>query len=211
MISPSELPAAPRLALAYSAPDARGQFAALFSLDQRLARATREASEPIIAQMKLAWWRDRFAEGPALWPKGEPLLEQLSGWGGRAARLGALVDGWEAVGIEGESGAARELVAGREAAWLAVAEMLDDRSAPYPVERAAARYTLASLRDEGFRLPPDLVGEAADASEPLPLPRALRPFAVLGALGERALRTGKPLLGGAPALALALRVGLTGR
>lgn len=199
-----------RLALAYAGKDSEA-FAALFALDYRLARAAREASEPIIAQMKLAWWRDRFGEEPADWPVGEPLLAALAGWGEGAGRLGALIDGWEAVGVGGQGKAARELVAGREAAWLALAESLDGSFAPFSVEMAAARFTCAVLLDDGFAVPPDLPAEVLAAKKPLPLPRALRPFAVLGALGERALRTGRPLLGGAPALALALRVGLTGR
>ena len=198
-----------RFALAYAG-KRREAFAALFALDHRLARAAREASEPIIAQMKLAWWRDRFAQPVADWPKGEPLLQALSLWGDDAARLHALVDGWESFAVAGEAGGARDLIAGREAAWLGIAGMLDDRHAPCSVGFAAARYTLAALRDDGFGPPANLIAEAREAKKPLSLPRTLRPFALLGALGERALRTGRPLLGGTPALALALRVGLTG-
>ena len=85
------------LALAYAPRDARPVFQDLFALDRRLADAVRQASEPIIAQLKLAWWRDRFAQSPAEWPKGEPLLARLAGWDADISRLGGLVDGWEQI------------------------------------------------------------------------------------------------------------------
>jgi hypothetical protein len=56
----------------------------------------RTAREPMLAQLKLAWWRDRLAADPAVWPKGEPLLARLAQWR-EPAGLGALVDGWESL------------------------------------------------------------------------------------------------------------------
>ena len=56
-------------------------------------------------QLRLAWWRDRFAQPCAEWPQGEPLLAKLHGWEPERAALSGLVDGWEAR-IVGEDGGA---------------------------------------------------------------------------------------------------------
>lgn len=204
-------------AMKLAASSATGQdrrfFHALFLLDARLDRAVREASEPIIAQVKLAWWRDRFAEKPENWPNGEPLLEELANWDGEAAGLGALVDGWEVLAT-GQSLSASDIegfLGGRSAAWLALARVLqpdiDDRLGGR-VDDAARFFALADLKERGVPVP--------DASSSMPgslprLPRRLRPFSVLAALGQRALRKDRPILDGFPALALAMRHGLVGR
>ena len=86
-----------RLALAYAPRTARPAWLAVLALDQRLAGIVRSAREPLLAQIKLAWWRERLAEPVARWPQGEPLLSALAAWDGQAAALVALVAGWEAV------------------------------------------------------------------------------------------------------------------
>lgn len=72
----------------------------LWALAARLTRLLREAREPLIGQIKLAWWRDMMAmlaEKPEALPKGEPLLAELAAtWGGQAG-LDALVDAAEAM------------------------------------------------------------------------------------------------------------------
>lgn len=76
----------------------RPAIASLWALAERLALLLREAREPMICQIKLAWWRDMMAklatDADAL-PKGEPLLAQLSAqWRGQSG-LDQLVDGAE--------------------------------------------------------------------------------------------------------------------
>ena len=129
-LDPALLPPPLRLALGYAVPHSRRAIAAMFALDSRLARAGAEASEPIIAQMKLAWWRDQFAKPPADWPRGEPLLAEISAQELRPERLIGLVDGWEAL-ITAENldpPALQAFAAGRAASWLAVAEALGEGS-----------------------------------------------------------------------------------
>jgi hypothetical protein len=88
------LPAVARLALVYAPASARQQTLAL---DARLATLIRRSSEPMLAQLRLAWWREAIAQDPARWPQGEPVLATLRSWGPRAGEVTVLVDGWEAL------------------------------------------------------------------------------------------------------------------
>ncbi|NIJ36468.1 phytoene synthase [Sphingopyxis panaciterrae] len=91
----------------------RPAIAALWALAERLTRLLREAREPLIGQIKLAWWRDMMAmlaSDPAALPKGEPLLAELqASWGGEGG-LDALVDAAEAM-LLAEDDAARHAAA----------------------------------------------------------------------------------------------------
>jgi phytoene synthase len=78
----------------------RPAIAALWSLAARLTKLLLDAREPLIGQIKLAWWRDMaamIANDPAALPKGEPLLAELqASWSGQGG-LDALVDAAEAM------------------------------------------------------------------------------------------------------------------
>jgi 15-cis-phytoene synthase len=63
-----------RLAIRYAPAPLRPLFAVLLELDARFADVVGTAREPLIAQMKLAWWRDAVQAPPDQRPKGEPLL-----------------------------------------------------------------------------------------------------------------------------------------
>ena len=205
------LPLAHRLALSYAPARARVRTGALLALNQRLAGIVRQAGEPVIAQMKLAWWRDRFAQAPVDWPVGEPLLAALAESGGDTARLGALVDGWEALLAErlGETEIAA-FADGHAAGWHWVAGGSD---AP-AIDRAARQWALADLArnlgdaEERARA----AGALRSVETPGRLPRGCRTLAVLRALALRALDRGEAdLLAGPGAALLAMRVGISGR
>ncbi|MGV3731429.1 MAG: hypothetical protein ACO1NN_11810 [Sphingopyxis sp.] len=78
----------------------RAAMAALWGLAARLTKLLLDAREPLIGQIKLAWWRDMMAmlaSDPAALPKGEPLLADLAAnWAGQRG-LDALVDAAEAM------------------------------------------------------------------------------------------------------------------
>ncbi|MBB6424850.1 hypothetical protein [Sphingopyxis sp. JAI128] len=78
----------------------RAAMAALWGLSARLTKLLVDAREPLIGQIKLAWWRDMMAmlaSDPAALPKGEPLLADLAAsWAGQSG-LDVLVDGAEAM------------------------------------------------------------------------------------------------------------------
>lgn len=86
----------------------RAAMAALWGLAARLTRLLLDAREPLIGQIKLAWWRDMMAmlaADPAALPKGEPLLADLAAsWAGQGG-LDALVDAAETMLLaEGDTG-----------------------------------------------------------------------------------------------------------
>jgi len=78
----------------------RAAMSALWGLAARLTKLLLDAREPLIGQIKLAWWRDMVAlvaSDPAALPKGEPLLAELQAtWAGQGG-LDALVDAAEAM------------------------------------------------------------------------------------------------------------------
>lgn len=78
----------------------RATMSALWGLAARLTKLLIDAREPLIGQIKLAWWRDMaamIASDPGALPKGEPLLAELQAtWAGQGG-LDALVDAAEAM------------------------------------------------------------------------------------------------------------------
>ncbi len=92
-----------KLAIAYSRKALRRPFEWLLKLDARLKAASMDASEPLIAQIKLAWWRDALSAAPEARPKGEPMLQQLADIESATGPMGltvpalTLIDAWTAL------------------------------------------------------------------------------------------------------------------
>lgn len=212
-LDPDHLQPAFRLALAYAPARARAATGALLALDTRLALIGRQAREPLITQMKLAWWRDQFAQPAGDWPGGEPLLAALAEAGIAREGLSALVDGWEALLLseEPDAAAAISLAQGRAAAWCALGHRLEVNDVSAAIAVAAERWSMAELAEMLAQpMPQPAIQEQVSVGQAR-LPRALRPLAVLDALAHRALRRSAPMLDGPGALALAMRVGIFGR
>ncbi len=165
----------------------------------------------MLAQLRLAWWRDRLNGDPAGWPKGEPLLARLADWGGEAQGLAALVDGWEALLSDGplDAEAFGAFALGRETAAGALAAVIG--ADVVAAQSNARRWALADLalhlgdpQERAAAL--DLLAESAPAS------RVSGPLALLRGLSERALRRGEAeALSGPGALLAAIRLGFLGR
>lgn len=176
------------LAVAYAPAAMRPLWTGFLALDRRLADAAREGRDPIMVQLRLAWWRDRFDQPAAEWPAGEPLLALLHAWDEDRAALRALVDGWEARNVGQDGGA--ELAAARLEA-VAVLARRSGVEATDAVRQAASEW----------------LGHAPPRRPAPRLPRRLRPLAILRglALTEDA--------GASPArqMLTALRLGLIGR
>lgn len=96
-----------RLAVAYASKRARAAFSLLLAFDARLSHLVSDAHEPLIGQLKLAWWRDAIATEPDKRPKGEPLLRQLAALDKPDVGLAMsrLIDSWEKL-LVGEDGTA---------------------------------------------------------------------------------------------------------
>lgn len=209
------LPLEQRLALAYASRTSRDCLLAVLALDARLAGIVRMAREPLLAQARLAWWRDRFASEPAAWPDGEPLLALLRESGIDPAALRGLVDGWEhlLVGAVLSPADIDALLAARTAALLAAGTVVTGSSVD-GLDRLARCWALADLASRLSDLAEREMALAAVVEwnwRTATLPRALRPIAILGGLAVRARNDlGQPLLKGPASAFAALRIGLLG-
>jgi phytoene synthase len=124
------------LALDYAPAACRAALHALFALDDTLAQVPRTTTEPIIGQMRLAWWHDALGRLDQAAPPAQPVLQALAAEvlpnGVSGATLAELVVGWEAL-IEAETVDAAAMTAhadARGAALFAAAAVLlgrDDR------------------------------------------------------------------------------------
>jgi 15-cis-phytoene synthase len=78
----------------------RAALTSLWNLEARLFGVVAHRREVVLAQIKLAWWRERLAQvadDPQALPKGEPLLAELTAaWHGRAP-LVPVADAYEAI------------------------------------------------------------------------------------------------------------------
>jgi phytoene synthase len=87
------------LALSYAPRDRRAALAALFALDAALGQVLRTTREPMVGQMRLAWWREALTRLDSTPPPGEPVLQALASevlpFGVNGKRLSWIVDGWE--------------------------------------------------------------------------------------------------------------------
>lgn len=179
-----------RLAVAYAPAAARQAWMGFLALDRRLADAARAGRDPIMIQLRLAWWRDRFDAPSQSWPQGEPLLALLRSWDAERAALRGLVDGWEARNVGDDGGA--ELARARIAAVAAL-----------------ARLSGTTPDDDLSRATAEWLGDAPATGKAPRLPRAMRPLAILRgmALREDAGRAGSPWRD----MLAAMRLGLLGR
>ena len=97
-------PASPlaRLLCAYVPPIQRLQHRLLWAFDERLADIVRSTTQPMIGQMRIAWWDEVLAASAAGEPgakgAGDPLVDALraAGLAGRPG-LARMLDGWEAL------------------------------------------------------------------------------------------------------------------
>lgn len=91
-----------RLAIVYAPKRIRSAFSLLLRFDARLAAIVGNAKEPLIGQMKLAWWRDALSADEPNRPKGEPYLSSLFALNDPILTSAAisLVDAWEYLVVE---------------------------------------------------------------------------------------------------------------
>lgn len=185
----------------------RGAFDALLAIDDAMGDVVAKATEPALAAIKLAWWRERLEEldqgtvpsEPRLQAAADELLTRtISG-----ASLAELEDGWASL-LEAEPDLER--VADRGAKLFALASSLLGSADP-KLDAAGRIFGLASARRRGLRrpLPPT-------AGLRYRFPAALRPLTALAALAARDLQRSKAEPEATPGRAWALlRHRLTGR
>jgi 15-cis-phytoene synthase len=107
------------LACLYAAAPARPGLVALFALDAELAQVLATTTEPLLGEIRLAWWRDRLIEIDTQPAPAQPLLQAL-----QARTLPRL---------------AGSDLAGLEDGWLARLHGKNDDSGPVTLFTLAAR------------------------------------------------------------------------
>lgn len=210
------LPPPQRIAVAYTPPAAREPLAALLALDAHLGRLVAGSSEPMLGQIRLAWWREELAKPPEARARGNPELEMLGArWAGEEDALIGLVDGWErllgAAPLPAEAIAA--FAAGRGGGIAAFAKLVGSRQRSEDAAAAGRRWALANLaeRVSDAREREDCRSLFAASGRPPRLPRMLRGLTVLEGLATRAIARREPLMAGRGGALAALRLGLFGR
>lgn len=211
-----------QLALAHAAPNMRDPLRIFFELDARLARIVAGTTEPMLGQMRLAWWRDVLKQEAAERPQGDAVLDGIGAhWQGRSAELIPLVDAWEHMLADPplSTDDAMKFLTQRRDALMAVFGKLasgEDRHNNYgkPAWWWACADLAANLSDPGEREMIVELGLNYDdpkgAINRSPAPD--RGLAVLGAISHRALkRGGRPLMEGRGAALVAMRAALLGR
>lgn len=211
-----DLPVLSRLAVAYAPASVRERTLGLLALDARCAAIVRQAREPMLAQMRLAWWREVLEKPASARPAGDPLLGMLAHWEGEEQALSGLVDGWEVLlsGAPFGQAQAGDFVQGRVGAFAGLARLARVDGGMEHVRRAAACWAandLASgLSDEQERaVALELAQRAMEGR--WALPRTMRPLAVLAGLARRGIGRGQRGPGGAGEMIAALRLGMFGR
>ena len=208
-----------RLALAYAPSRHRLSTLALLALDARLANLLRHSKEPMLAQLRMTWWRETLGQDVHNWPSGEPLLAALRSWEGEHARIIPLIDGWEALTAPAPI-AEQGLLAmakGRGEAFAAFAQAAGHAEYAPDALAIGTAWGLTDLaahlrNPEEKRAVVSLIASSPAASSRRPLPRALRPLKVMETLSARRFAKDSDDAGLSPmALMAALRVGLIGR
>jgi len=209
------LPPEVQIALAHTPSKARAALTIFFELDQRLARIVAATSEPMLGQMRLAWWRDMLAKPTAERPGGDAVLDAIgTHWSGVETYLIKLVDGWEHM-----------LKANLDE--MCVCEFADGRAAPFSrfVEPAPANVPPSLPSARCWALADASAGVSEESERTLiyaiakkieqpreALPKSLRGLAVLHALSRRSLARGcRPLMEGRGASLVATRAAILGR
>lgn len=209
------LPPEAELALAWSGPNIGAPLALALQLDRRLARIVSRTHEPMLGQMRLAWWREALGKPLPERPKGDAVLDAIGlHWQGREGALVAMVDAWEvlitAERLGGEQ--ADAFGTGRGAFFVALDSGEAASARAGRLAAAGRRWALADaaarVSDPGERAVLVEAGLGGVAPQGR-VPRELRGLAVLESLALRALRRGgRPLMEGRGAPLAALRAAI---
>ena len=167
-----------RLAIVYAPAKVRDAFALLLQFDERLSDIVSRITEPMIGQLKLAWWRDALNAAPGQRPKGEPLLSALSEMDRPELTAAAhgLVDAWEMLLMEEQwSDALLDSFASArgEAVFSGFVGLL---ARDMPVGPMAQEW---AKRDLAARYPKAMPATLLLHTETLPSQRSLRPLTLL--------------------------------
>lgn len=164
----------------------------MFDIDDALGAVVASANEPVLAAVKLAWWRENLEQLDTAAPTAEPRLQaaarDLLPRGVSGADLAALEECWALLLQADDRQAFMRGVAARGPALFALAARLLGLTMDEQLEQAAQAFAAADL---GRRRILDLVPLATRRAQ-LSSPRRARPLTVLAALARRDMRRGGP-------------------
>ena len=191
-----------KLALAYVPAPVRPAIEALWRLDASFASILATGTQPMVSQLRLAWWRESLEQLDSGQAPAEPVLQALAAHvlpRVSGAELAAMEEGWlillsDAALTEDELARYADLRGGLLFAYGA--RLLGDPD--FPVRRAGQLWALADLarhsrRADEVKMPPP--------ESQVKWPLLLRPLGMLAMLARRDVeRTGrKPEKPGSPA------------
>ncbi|MBV7260263.1 hypothetical protein [Erythrobacter crassostreae] len=208
--SPLELPAELAIAIAHTPQKVRGRLTTCFALDQRLARIVAGTTEPILGQMRLAWWRDVLSQPAEERPVGDAVLDAVGAeCSGHEAALIQMVDAWEVfvVAEKLDQNVATQFAKNRSAPLSALIgkDHPNGGGTIWAIADAASR--VSDGEEQGLLIDAGL----GLAGKNVARSKELRGIAVLDALALRALkRGGRPLMEGRGASITAVRAALFG-
>lgn len=211
-MSIQELPEASRLALV-SARTNLSIFHSALGLDAELGQIVLGAREPLMAQIRVAWWREKLGSiNNSANPNSELDRNLYSSWKEDVEKLVPLVDGWESLLVDPVD--PKCFIEGRSALAKAIALKLGHAGETHKAGTAGQLWAYADLAS---RVSDQHIREwALNEAEKVPRHRErinadLRPLAVLEGLARRALdRGGSPMIGDRLSPLVALRLGILG-
>lgn len=170
----------------YAPPAVRGGLLALHALDLELAEVARSTTEPMLGQIRLAWWREQLQGLDAGSRPAQPILtalaEHLLAQGMRAASLEPLEDAYLALLDDEIDAHARH----RRRLFGAAAELLT--AAPSEAAEALGEgWAIVDVARSGRAVGSEALQRAAVLLEPAHLPRDARPLAALATLARHDL------------------------
>jgi 15-cis-phytoene synthase len=188
------------LALTYVPAERRPALAALWRLDAALGAALAGGREPLISQIKLAWWRDSLAKLDQAPPPAEPVLQEVARHilprGIKGSQLARMEEGWAILlGSEALSASDLDNYSGSRGALLfRHSSQLLGIQMNARVKRAGEGWALADLARHSNEVDARAALEAArerlsDVAEQR-WPKSLRPLGMLAMLARRDVERG---------------------
>ena len=170
----------------------RPAFEALWAIDAAMGDVVARSTEPALAAIKLAWWRDQLEALDSGGPPAEPTLQAVAGHllprGVSAAELAELERGWATL-LDPEVDAG--LVAERGATLFRLGSRLMNSEDPR-LSDAGALWALVAVGRRGV---PELLGPAGEHLQRIGghrFARGVRALTGLARLAARDLRHGEP-------------------
>lgn len=196
------------LALGYAPRARRPALRALWRLDERFGQLVARNREPLVAEMRLLWWREAL-ERLGDRSDAEPLLQDLARdvrpCGIAGEELGAMAGGWRALLVEPFGAAEMEAFAAERGGRLFVlsARVLEGREDDR-IRRAGEAWALVDLARRSIDREDAVLAQGkaraiVERDAPWRWPRKLRPVGMLAALARAdATKTGDLTRQGAP-------------